>query len=720
MIVALYGLCVHTEANDVVQLSYCSARVNGALIDLRSLTSLTAQIVDNSQVWNYTFNPCDEFSLPENRVEGFGDKCLAVALCKAVLTNKRQFYYTLGYHSSSHFVVNHSLDNQTYVKIVYHGYGSMKGKTTNLKLVCDKQRVRPNEAVFKVIKDLKALGEVHAELHHICCCPDGCLSKQIGNQGTSFHREDSTSNDTFKKYLNGSFEYEVSQGNLTNRSDVITFEEQDIQMETDRTKVLIIVGVNVGVIMIAGLVGLTCYNKRTHISEIYHKVPVTHIIQEPSVWQLTNSIDLEQGQRSKGPIKSKGNLNVFVPMSSYSAYRDGAPQQKRKSLCFPVLEHCTIPKEMITLGQRLGGGIFGDTYVGDWTGITVAVKRVTLSVHQSQISVQNIQGLQNQVSFLSKQRHRSIVSVLGCCTDSKHPYIIAEFIHGQVVKDFIKRGHSQLTWLYRVKILSQVADGMAFLHSTSPPILHRDLRCANMFLANNDIVKICDFGIVNIIQPLREGCKTEDCCCQGQYSACPPSISWTAPEVLKHPNSNEKDGFITTASDVFSFAVVMWELVLCEDPYEDMNTAQEVMEYVLDGGRPEISTYSNMLPSYLKLMKKCWSTDVADRPSFKQVTVLLNEVLHHAKAFQKTISQIEPHERTNSKSCSSSDRTSNSESNSKFENTSKLENTSRMENTSKLKNSSKLENNLKLKNMSKMEITMKSALCLDDAPKIIS
>lgn len=63
---------------------------------------------------------------------------------------------------------------------------------------------------------------------------------------------------------------------------------------------------------------------------------------------------------------------------------------------------------------------------------------------------------------------------------------------------------------------------------------------------------------------------------QGLYSACPPSISWTAPEVLEHPNSVESEGYITTAADVYSYAVVMWELVMCEEPYEDMNTAQEV------------------------------------------------------------------------------------------------------------------------------------------------
>ena len=66
---------------------------------------------------------------------------------------------------------------------------------------------------------------------------------------------------------------------------------------------------------------------------------------------------------------------------------------------------------------------------------------------------------------------------------------------------------------------------------------------------------------------------------QGRYSACPPSIAWTAPEVLRHANSQETEEFITKSSDVYSFGIVMWELVMCEDPFEEMSTLQEV-EYL--------------------------------------------------------------------------------------------------------------------------------------------
>lgn len=63
---------------------------------------------------------------------------------------------------------------------------------------------------------------------------------------------------------------------------------------------------------------------------------------------------------------------------------------------FESILHCTILIDCC----RLGGGIFGDTYMAEWTGMKVAVKRITLSVHKSQINTENIKGLQEQVRYL--------------------------------------------------------------------------------------------------------------------------------------------------------------------------------------------------------------------------------------------------------------------------------------------------------------------------------
>lgn len=616
----------------LVQLTYCSASVDGKLINLEPLTdSLSAAFGD----WNYTYNPCFKFSKPKNANHGFGDKCLAVAFCKFGEQSRRQYYYTLGFHNDAEFVLEKS-NNETTLQLVYNGFRSMKGKTTYVRLVCDTHRTKTKDAYFTIVKDLKGLGNVYAELHHVSCCPGGQPHNDRDEKDVQQTGVVTTD------HLVGII------ANETDSDNEVVLENKNENTGADRTKVLIIVGVNVGVIFVASVVGFMCYNSKSH-TDFYSKLPGVRNVPELPLWQLASIPDIRSA--SAGPIISTGQTISAIPSTVKAEYRDGAPH-KRKSVTFPVLDHCEISEDSLTISQRLGGSIFWDTYVADWTGITVTVKRLTSSIHKYQINKENIGQLKNQVSFLSKQRHRNIVSVLGYCSESVYPYIISECITGQVMKDFIKNAGQQLTWPHRIKILSQVADGMAFLHSTQPPILHRDLRCGNLFITNNDVVKICDFGVVNIIQPLRSVCQLEDCCCQGLFSACPPSIAWTAPEVLEHPNAQEGEGYITTATDVYSYAVVMWELVMCEDPFEDMNTAQEVMDYVKSGGRPEVTGNVQVLKSYNMLMKKCWDSNPNDRPSFKQITVRLKEILHQAKMFQKALSNKGIRTRTSSKSLS--------------------------------------------------------------------
>lgn len=624
----------------------CTLKVNDGVINLKPLSdtdrngpSLTASYGKPGAIWNYRYDPCTPFSMPVNPKDGFGDKCWKVALCKYAEQNKRMHYYTFGFHGQEEVDIYTDKKNKTEVTLTYGGYSSMEGKESHIKLVCDRKRTRPEDAIFRVVRDLKALGDVEAELYHICCCPGGCpvspSNIPVFPSNVPVLPSNRKKNITYFRAQSGN----ESQGNDT---EVSITEASKNGGTADRHKVMIIVGVNVGILLLAGLIGMMCYNKRTY-QEIYHKVPGIRTASEPTIWQLASLRDVSKGTKTAyHPVNSvvKGDASETRRLSApiKEQFRDYEKKDtRRKSLCFPVLDNCMIPEECLELGQRLGGSIFGDTYVGEWTGLPVAVKRITLSVHENQINLDNMKWLQDEVWFLSRQRHRNIVSVLGYCLESKHPYIISEFIKGQCLKDFIKHSGSQLLWPHRVKILSQVADGMAFLHSTNPPILHRDLRCGNLFVTDNDVIKICDFGVVKLTQPLRSACRKDDCCCQGRYSACPPSIAWTAPEVLQYPNSLESEENITKACDVYSFGIVMWELVMCEDPFEEMSTLQEVMDFVISGGRPEIPQYDSMMPLYGELMDSCWKNKPEERPSFKQVTVHLKELMHHAKAFQKSV-----------------------------------------------------------------------------------
>ncbi|KAJ8320985.1 hypothetical protein KUTeg_002572 [Tegillarca granosa] len=450
---------------------------------------------------------------------------------------------------------------------------SMVTKTTNITLKCNRTLYKVEDARFDIIEDDTRLG-IRAELSHICCCPNACING-------------------IPPVNNTNLGISLASGNMTDIPAI-------------SVKILTLIGVNVGVVVLAGIVASMCYVKRTNL-QIYYKLPVIQTFssrrtEDPSMDDL-----MENGLSGATP----------GPIPRPVAYRDYEPDSARqkKPVQLPVLDDCLITKNSITLGQRLGGGLFGDTHVGVFSGLKVAVTRITVNIHEDQITPESLKVLTDEVWFLSRQRHRNIVSMFGLCVENRLPYIISEFVEGETVKYYIQNRDDCVTWPQRMKICLQVADGMAYLHSTNPPILHRDLRCSNLFISSHDIIKVGDFGLVRLIQPFRDKCDIEDCS-QGQYSACPSSPRWTAPEVLENPTSKENESNITASSDVYSFGVA---------------------ELVKQGVRPEIPNSVAIMPQYRTLMKQCWNGDPESRPSFKQIATRSKELIHQSKTFQKAL-----------------------------------------------------------------------------------
>ncbi|XP_071147665.1 uncharacterized protein [Mytilus edulis] len=591
----------NTQYN-VEQISSCQVKIsNYGTINLKPLQRndgfprfSTYYRVTNrlrSELWNYSFNPCQSYNEPfdlgdKNR---YGEPCMSVSICKFGKILNRQYYYTYGQHNSANFsVAVKSTDSPPIVTLTFNGTGGNFRKKSLIHLICDKSLFNPDSAVFSIKHDDLKTGII-SELRHICCCPNACIDG-------------------------------IPTDNSTNLS--VDAADDKEKKKSDSRTLLLIVALNLGLLVFAGIIGTMCYSKRSSPS-IYSKLPGIGAV--PSTRVNFSSIDLEKD-------------TLEMPKSSRSSIRDYEPwAERKKQVMMPIFDDCVIPKDNIELAQRLGGGLYGDTYVGDVKGLKVAVTRITLNLHKEQKTSEMLQWLKDEVWFLSRQRHRNIVAMLGLCTDAKFPYIMSEFIEGFTVKNYIQNKGDLVSWPLRVKICLQAADGVAYLHSTKPPIIHRDLRCANLFISHHEIVQVGDFGLIKLIQPLRKLCQQEDCCCQGHICACPSSLRWTAPEVLNHPSSDEKDKFISLKSDSYSFGVCMWEVVMCEDPFDDVQTEQEVMELVKDGIRPEIPGTVDIMPQFRTLMNQCWNGEPENRLSFKQIATKLKELVSQARTFQKNI-----------------------------------------------------------------------------------
>lgn len=157
-------------------------------------------------------------------------------------------------------------------------------------------------------------------------------------------------------------------------------------------------------------------------------------------------------------------------------------------------------------------------------------------------------------------------------------------------------------WQRVMKILIDVAYGIHYLHSVTPSIIHRDLKPQNILISMKGIAKISDFGLSKVF-----------------FQSKPLSLGGTAQYIS--PESI-RDGKYSEKSDVYAFGIVMNELISLQRPFHNQKNAVLVMYEVVNSSlRPPVHPSTPVILS--DLIKRCWATEPADRPSIKEVIDVL-------------------------------------------------------------------------------------------------
>lgn len=195
--------------------------------------------------------------------------------------------------------------------------------------------------------------------------------------------------------------------------------------------------------------------------------------------------------------------------------------------------------------------------------------------------------------------------------------------------------------LTRLILALDAAKGMDYLHKKS--IVHFDLKSPNLLLGYRDrrpVCKVSDFGLA------RERANTFISGVNSQRGTLP----WTAPEIIKTPEK------VTEKVDVFSFAIVMWELWTSREPYEGLNYHGLLMkladpslkmrppipgtsewaaleEDAAGGGKP--TPPQELAPGYKELMERCWEEDPARRPPFHEIVMELKNMIAAVRSVRK-------------------------------------------------------------------------------------
>lgn len=149
------------------------------------------------------------------------------------------------------------------------------------------------------------------------------------------------------------------------------------------------------------------------------------------------------------------------------------------------------------------------------------------------------------------------------------------------------------------------ARGMAYLHSGNPPVLHRDLKSANLLLDKSYTAKVCDFGLSRL--KAQERSMTGNC----------GTVQWMAPEVLANMRYNEK-------ADVYSYGIILWELLSRECPYDGMTPIQCALAVLNRDKRPDIPKWCP--PALHALIRSCIKKEPNLRPSFANIILALDSM----------------------------------------------------------------------------------------------
>lgn len=253
----------------------------------------------------------------------------------------------------------------------------------------------------------------------------------------------------------------------------------------------------------------------------------------------------------------------------------------------------------IVFHEKIASGAFGDLFRGTYCGQDVAIK-ILRNVHEDS---QQFQEFLQEVAIMRKVRHKNIVQFIGACTQKPNLCIVFEYMSGGSVYDYIRKaGPLRVGTVFKIAV--EVCRGMDYLHKRK--IVHRDLKAANLLLDETGTVKIADFGVARVM--VTTGIMTAE---TGTYR-------WMAPEVIEHNPYREK-------ADVFSFGIVLWELLTGRIPYSDMTPLQAAVGVVQKGLRPPIPP--NCPPPLSDIMRLCWQRDPNVRPSFEQLKVKTEELL---------------------------------------------------------------------------------------------
>lgn len=265
--------------------------------------------------------------------------------------------------------------------------------------------------------------------------------------------------------------------------------------------------------------------------------------------------------------------------------------------------------------SKLGAGAYGDVWLGELRGRPCAIKRTRADA----VTEDGMKGFRQEIYLLCRLRHPNIIEFYGACWEPPDIMIILELAEkGSLTDRLSDLSQPPLTWSDdKLRIALGIAKGMEYMHGQQPPVLHRDLKGANVLLTGDMTPKLADFGLSRALEN------------DEQTMTMAGTAYWIAPEVFAGEYYGE-------GCDVYSFAIVLCEMAMRDGKVkimfgEDMQLSGglRIMMQMGRGWRPDLATLPcdlKFAPGIPELIERCWQQTVSHRPTFSEIVSVLQTI----------------------------------------------------------------------------------------------
>ncbi|CAD7970883.1 unnamed protein product [Amoebophrya sp. A120] len=322
-------------------------------------------------------------------------------------------------------------------------------------------------------------------------------------------------------------------------------------------------------------------------------------IATPRLWQNGPA------NGAPGGMSNAGNNNNQMHNQGGGGIK-GAIPNGRRSVAGDIPE---IEWADLNVDQTLGNGEFGQVFKGKWKGQEVAIKALYRDPQKAQHDSHAINELKKEIESFRHLNHKRLVRFLGACFEHPHLCFITEYMPNGSLYNFLHVRKVKLPTRHSMNMSMQLCEGVEYLHTRDPVVVHRDLKSLNVVLDLKFNIKLCDFGLTEYIDKNNA---------RARHNGGSPR--YMAPELF------DKKLKITEKIDVWAMSCIFCEIFGGTIPYDGVKDMPTLTNIMTVQKRPPSTPDHIEIQAVKTLIGQCFSFDQEVRPSSTEVYRRLEKI----------------------------------------------------------------------------------------------